>query len=698
MSQKTKIFTYLKKQLQLSEEMCEYVYTAIKEEKEEVIHTVLEEKHWKNIMSFFNSKNLNLDELKKIDEIFNYQIKNKKTKQKTEAAEDKTVKHVSFNNEEYIFEGKLKKNFEKILKVIKNNKITVLRGNTGIGKTTMLPVKLMDHFKNIVCTQPRRIAAITVAQQAAKLKKSKIWDKVGYAVRFDTVKSEKTKLLYMTDGLFIKQTVGNKNSSYDLIIIDEAHERSINIDILLGYLKHNLGNAHLLVMSATLESKKLIDYFNCPLITLRHKMHKVEEFYLESPIEDNFKIAIQTVIDILATSKEGNILVFMSGQEEIKKAVVESLSVLDGTDHVILPLYSSMSMKDQRRVFQKSARKIIFATNIAETSVTIENIKYVIDTGYVKSLFVDNSSVSYLLKERISKSQAKQRAGRAGRTTEGFVYHLYTKKEMEKFEENTKPAILRESVADAVLMLISFGISDIYEFDYIDKPEMAVFDKVIEEFYFLGILDKDMNLTGLGKNVSKLPLSYKMGISLFNSIKNGNFDKISTIFAFLECPAVFSEVDRFSAMKTVQNKIYKSFTMGNGKIYMFLSIFDQWKSSNFSDEFLTANFLKKCAMLKVKKIKSQLIKLFNFTGEDSNSNVEDSLCSGYLMNSAKLCQGTYVTLYDGLKVKMHYMDPLYKQHPKYVIFFELFHTNQTYIGCCCEINKTHLDDAANKSK
>ncbi|MGL5900468.1 MAG: helicase-related protein, partial [Lactobacillaceae bacterium] len=329
----------------------------------------------------------------------------------------------NFDTEEDESVDPVESKIDLIYNLLKINNIVLIQGDTGCGKTTKIPRLLLKKYKNIVCTQPRRIAAISVAKRVSKDLNTKVGDLVGYAVRFEDCISKNTRLRFVTDGILLREISQYQNlEKYDCIVIDEAHERTINIDILLGFCKSMLDKNHkmkIVIMSATLATENFINFFNCPFIDIKHKKHPLENYFLKNYKTDCwFEETLKTIVQLEKTEPTGDILVFLTGQEEIKEAHEILKEYIDIGNCKFFTMYSSMPIEEQELVFEKyPIRKIILSTNVCETSITIENIKFVIDCGRVKQMrYSDNLGMYILETAMISKAQARQRSGRAGRT------------------------------------------------------------------------------------------------------------------------------------------------------------------------------------------------------------------------------------------------------------------------------------------
>ena len=343
----------------------------------------------------------------------------------------------------------------------------ILQGETGSGKTTQVPQFLLEAGlcgdKNIACTQPRRVAAMSVAKRVSEEMDVQLGSTVGYTIRFEDKTSESTRLKYLTDGMLLRESMSDPLlSAYNVIVLDEAHERTLSTDILFGLLKEILPKRpelKVVVMSATLNAERFQEYFEgSPLLDVPGRMFPVEVFYTQQPEQDYFSAAVKTVLQIHVDDEPGDVLLFLTGEEEIEQACTEIRNEARklGEDVsgpiLVIPLYSTLPPQQQNRIFDeapapnrkgKPGRKVVVATNIAETSLTIDGIVYVVDPGLSKQkVYNPRLRIESLLVSPISRASAKQRSGRAGRTRPGKCYRLFTESSFNKeLEENSYPEI-----------------------------------------------------------------------------------------------------------------------------------------------------------------------------------------------------------------------------------------------------------------
>jgi ATP-dependent helicase HrpA len=454
----------------------------------------------------------------------------------------------------------------EILEAIKNNQVVVIAGATGSGKTTQIPKMCLELGRSSIAhTQPRRIAARAVAERIAEELKVDLGDLVGYQVRFTDKSGAKTKIKVMTDGILLNAMQRNRKlEQYDTIIIDEAHERSLNIDFLLGYIKQLLPkrpDLKVIITSATIDPESFSKHFNdAPIIEVSGRTFPIEVRYrpINQDEEDNpdpdasttardYIDGILSALDELVLEEKGDVLVFLSGESEIRDAQEAIQGRITagslGTGVEVLPLYGRLSSAEQHRVFETSKvaglkRRIILATNVAETSLTIPNIKYVIDAGTARiSRYSPAAKVQRLPIEAISKASANQRAGRAGRTSPGVVIRLYSELEYEAKSEFTDPEILRTNLASVILQAAQLGLGEITKFPFLQAPEPRGVKDGLSLLAELGCLkdpkSKEVELTDVGKSLARLPIEPRFGRMLLESKKHDLVREVMIIVAGL---------------------------------------------------------------------------------------------------------------------------------------------------------------------
>lgn len=415
---------------------------------------------------------------------------------------------------------------EEIAQAIREHQVVIVAGETGSGKTTQLPKICLELGRGIGGmighTQPRRIAARSVAIRIAEELASPLGEAVGYKVRFSDHSHPNSYIKLMTDGILLAELQSDRNlSQYDTLIIDEAHERSLNIDFLLGYLKKLLPkrpDLRLVITSATIDTQRFSKHFNhAPVIEVSGRSYPVEICYRPLASEDESETdlisSILSAVDELAhLDRQGDILIFLSGERDIRD-VAEALRKHHPTHTEILPLYSRLSTSEQNRIFQQSRfRRIVLATNVAETSLTVPGIRYVIDPGTARiSRYSYRSKVQRLPIEKISRSSAAQRAGRCGRVSAGVCIRLYSEEDFQLRPEYTEPEIQRTSLASVILQMRVLSLGNPEEFPFIDPPDQRYVNDGFRLLCELGAIDENRQLTPVGRDLARLPIDPKIG-------------------------------------------------------------------------------------------------------------------------------------------------------------------------------------------
>lgn len=611
----------------------------------------------------------------------------------------------------------------ELVRVVRQKDCVILIGETACGKTTQLPQYLhATGFTKrgiIGITQPRRVAAVTVADRVAMEMGVNLGDLVGYSVRFDDTTSNATRIKYLTDGMLLREALLDPLlQRYSVIVLDEAHERTINTDILFGIVKtaqeerRHLSKTPLkiVVMSATMDVDHFSRYFNdAPVHTLEGRQHPISMMHAVKPQEDYVFSALVTVFQIHRSQGPGDILVFCTGQEEIESVVRharETRLQLDPEEQNILalPLYAALPSSLQLKVFEptpKGWRKVIFSTNIAETSITIPGIKYVVDTGVVKErTYQPETGLEVLKVRKISKAQASQRAGRAGRECSGVCYRLYTKVQYEAMREHGVPEIQRCSLAGVVLQMLALGIKDVFAFDFMDKPSEKHLMEALIRLHQLGAVEKkeELQLTSLGQKMAAFPLEPRFAKIILCSKELGCTEEILTIISILSGDSVlyFVEKNRERA-----NEVWKKFQSNEGDHVMLLNVYKAYKSAKGNKAWCKENFVNKKNMLKVVEIRSQLTELCVKAGIPLRSCGQDStafrkcLAAGLFTNVAELQKnGDYLTLDARKKVYIHPSSCLFSSSPACVVFTEMVETTKCYMRNLTLVDPDWLPDVA----
>lgn len=609
---------------------------------------------------------------------------------------------------------------DELMQAVHDNQILIVVGETGSGKTTQITQFLLeagfaDNGKKIACTQPRRVAAISIAKRVAEEQGCQVGAEVGYNVRFDDNTSPKTKIKYLTDGMLQREALLDADmTQYSVIMLDEAHERTIPTDVLFALAKQAAANRpdlKLIVTSATLDAERFSGYFgDCPIMHIPGRTFPVEIVYTKEPEMDYLDAAMLTVMQIHMSEPDGDILVFLTGQEEIDTAcemLNEKIKVLGKSvpDLLVLPVYSALPSEMQTRIFDPApagSRKVVIATNIAETSITIDGIYYVVDPGFSKvNAYDPRLGMDSLLITPISQAQANQRSGRAGRTGPGKCYRLYTESAFQnEMLPNTVPEIQRQNLAHTILMLKALGINDIVHFDFMDPPPPSTLQAALEQLYGLAALDDEGYLTKLGRRMADFPMEPALSKVLISSVDAGCAQEILTIIAMLSVQTIFF---RPRDKKDKADQKHAKFADASGDHLTLLHVYDAWQRSGCSRAWCANNFIQERSLLRARDVRKQLVMILTrrskqpirSCGQSSLDIVRKVLCSGYFRNTArKDPQEGYKTLVENTPVYMHPSSALFRKHAQYVLYHTLLLTSKEYMHCASVIDPKWLVEVA----
>ena len=481
---------------------------------------------------------------------------------------------------------------EEIKKAIAENQVTIICGETGSGKTTQLPKICLELGRGaaglIGHTQPRRLAARSVAERIAEELKSEIGSAVGYKVRFTDHTSRDACVKLMTDGILLAETQTDRYlAAYDTIIIDEAHERSLNIDFLLGYLKQLLPrrpDLKVIITSATIDAERFSQHFNgAPVLEVSGRTYPVEILYrpLTSKDEDDAEVeltdAIVDAADELARHGEGDILVFLPGEREIREAA-EALrkSTLRRNDE-ILPLFARLSHAEQHKIFHPSGakRRIVLATNVAETSLTVPGIKYVIDTGLARvKRYSARAKVEQLHVEKISQAAARQRSGRCGRVSAGVCIRLFSEEDFNSRTEFTDPEIVRSNLAAVILRMAALKLGDVAAFPFLEAPDQRYINDGFQVLLELGAVNEHNGLTKLGEQMARLPIDPKIARILLAAKKH---DCMAEILVIASALSIQDPRERPLEARDAAAKAHERFTDKQSDFLAYLNIWDSFQ-------------------------------------------------------------------------------------------------------------------------
>ena len=612
---------------------------------------------------------------------------------------------------------------DDIIQAVADHQVLIIVGETGSGKTTQLPQYLheagytKDGMK-IGCTQPRRVAAMSVAARVAEEMGVKIGNEVGYAIRFEDQTSDKTVLKYQTDGMLLRELLSDPElSAYSAIMIDEAHERTISTDIAIALLK-DIARARpelrLLISSATMDAQKFQKYFDdAPIFNIPGRRYSVDVHYTSQPEANYLAAAITTVFQIHITQGKGDILVFLTGQEEIEACeanLQETARKLGNKvpEMIICPIYANLPTDLQAKIFEPTpagARKVVLATNIAETSLTIDGIVYVIDPGFVKeNVFNPRTGMESLVVTPCSRASAGQRAGRAGRVGPGKCFRLYTKQAyLNELDDNTTPEIQRTNLTGVILMLKSLGINDLIDFDFMDPPPTDTLVRAVEQLYALGALNNAGELTKVGRQMAEFPTDPMLAKAILAADKFGCVSEVLSIIAMLgEASALFyrpkdKKIHADSARARFTNK-------DGGDMLSLLNIWTEWVDSDYSYVWARENFLQQRSLSRARDVRDQLARLCDRVEVDPESSVgvqnimpiQKAITAGFFPNAARLQKGgdSYRTVKNGQSVYLHPSSVLMEVNPKWVIYYELVLTSKEYMRSNMPLKPEWLTEVA----
>ncbi|KAH9929819.1 P-loop containing nucleoside triphosphate hydrolase protein [Fomitopsis serialis] len=590
---------------------------------------------------------------------------------------------------------------DALLQAVRNHQVLIVVGDTGSGKTTQMTQYLAEagfaDKGKIGCTQPRRVAAMSVAKRVAEEVGCRLGQEVGYTIRFEDCTGPETRIKYMTDGMLQRECLVDPDvSAYSLIMLDEAHERTIHTDVLFGLLKKAMKrrpDLKVIVTSATLDAEKFSKYFfGCPIFTIPGRTYPVEILYTKEPETDYLDASLITVMQIHLSEPPGDILLFLTGQEEIDttcEILYERMKALGPKvpELIILPIYSALPSEVQSRVFDPTppgSRKVVVATNVAETSLTIPGIYYVIDPGFSKQNAYDPKlGMDSLVVMPISQAQARQRAGRAGRTGPGKCYRLYTETAFRnEMLPSSIPDIQRTNLAHIILMLKAMGINDLLSFDFMDAPPAQTMLTALESLYALSALDDEGLLTKLGRKMADFPMEPPLAKMLIASVELGCSEEILSIVAMLSVQSVFYRPKEKQGQADSKKA---KFHQPEGDHLTLLTVYNGWKASNFSNPWCYENFIQARSMRRAQDVRKQLLGIMDrykheiiSAGRDYNR-VRRAICSGYFRHAAKKDpQEGYKTLVEGTPVYIHPSSALFNRNPEWCIYHELILTTREY--------------------
>nr|WP_315487441.1 ATP-dependent RNA helicase HrpA [uncultured Undibacterium sp.] len=610
---------------------------------------------------------------------------------------------------------------EEIAEALQKNQVIIVCGETGSGKTTQLPkicLELGRGLKGLIGhTQPRRIAASSTAKRIAQELNSPLGEHVGFKVRFTDTLTKGASVKLMTDGILLAETQTDPLlRQYDTIIIDEAHERSLNIDFLLGYLKQILPKRRdlkVIITSATIDAQRFANHFGendkaAPVIEVSGRLYPVELRYRpiqadEKDKERDLMVAITDAVDELCRIGSGDVLVFLPGEREIRDAA-EALRKHHPPHVEILPLFARLSAQEQERVFKISnARRIVLATNVAETSLTVPGIRYVVDAGLARvKRYSYKNKVEQLQIEAIAQSAANQRAGRCGRVAAGVCIRLYDEQEFKQRTAFTEPEILRSSLAAVILRMKSLRLTDVESFPFIEPPPGRAIADGYQLLQELGAMDDSNELTAVGKELAKLPLDPRVGRMILAARDNQALSEVLIIAAAL---SVQDPRDRPMDAQTAADLAHKKFADEKSEFTSYLKIW-KWfedaiehkKTNRQLQDNCRSNFLSQMRLREWREVHSQLLTIVKEQGWRLNEapatyeQLHLALLTGLLGNIGFKSEED--SHYLGARAIKFYIWPgsyMAKKAGKWIMAAELVDTTRLYGRCLAQIQPEWLE-------
>ncbi|RKP12336.1 putative ATP-dependent RNA helicase DHX35 [Piptocephalis cylindrospora] len=622
-----------------------------------------------------------------------------------------------------------------ILHRLNHSRVLILVGHTGSGKSTQIPQYLDEAGWAtgpwmIACTQPRRIAVTSVAQRVAQEMRVQVGAQVGYSIRFDRrILEGKTRIKFLTDGMLLQEAISDPLlSRYSVIMVDEAHERSVNTDLLLGLLKRILRkrptDLRIIVSSATLQSETIKSFFAdtlsdgagndtletdpVSLLSLEGRSFPVEIHHLSQPTDDYMERAFQTVCDIHQKEPPGDVLIFLTGKEEVNRLVGQikdyGSRLLHGKMQLnAFPLYAGLPLVEQMDIFspgQAGTRRVIVSTNISEASVTVDGISYVIDCGFVKiRTYNPDMETHQLVTTPISQASATQRAGRAGRTAPGKVYRLYTKASYESLSPHMVPEIQRSDLSPIILQLKAMGVENIMDFSFLSPPPIPLVSQALETLNALGVLDDQGGLTPIGEKMVGMPLEPRLAKMILVSGDLGCSQEMLSIAAMLSVTSIFIQPP---GEKTEASEAKAQWAVQEGDHLTLLNVYNAYvERGKSSGKWCYRHYLNAKSLERASIIRSQYIALAKKVSlplVSCQGRVEPilkAIASGYFDHAAQMQgDGSFKCLRNGLTLHLHPESVLFKQSPTWVVYHEVMETTRNFMRDVTAIEPTWLTEVA----
>ena len=610
---------------------------------------------------------------------------------------------------------------QKILDCMENNQVVIVESPTGSGKTTQIPVILYEagYATNgmIGVTQPRRIAALSVSEFISKQLGTSYPGLVGYKMRFEDFTNQDTRIKIMTDGILLQEMkLDPWLSKYSVLMIDEAHERSLNIDFVLGLVKRVLKERkdfHVIVSSATMNTQVFSEYFdNAPIVSIDTITYPVALVYdpvpggvttsTDSGCDQLLNKIYNTVDRVLDNDEDGGILIFLPGEKIIKDCVDRLAYSPIGRKLHILPLYGRLPKEEQERVFDpapEGKRKVVISTNIAETSVTISDITTVIDSGLCKLNFYNPKNfTSSLIESTVSRASCNQRKGRAGRTQAGTCYRLYNRKDFDTRPEYTLEEIYRTDLSEVVLRMSELGITDFYDFDFIANPGKEGIIGAVDTLHMLGALEEDNYLSPIGQMMVKFPLEPRISRIIVEAIMRfpDVLDKALIAASFLSAnsPFVLPPNEEMEARKA-----HHRFRDMQGDFCTYINLFHAYKQTDNREKFCKKNYLDERVMAEIENINFQLTEIVSekmgIPVVENKGNMSDYLCCIAAGMIQFVCVRTGRENYHSLTadhICIHPGSVMFKQNPVFIVAGEIVRTSRIFAMSVSPLTKPMLDN------
>jgi len=600
---------------------------------------------------------------------------------------------------------------DDLIGLLRTEPVVVIEGATGCGKSTQIPRMMLQAGVapqgRIGVTQPRRIACLSVSTKIAIDTGTEVGGLVGYKMRFADATTRETRVKVMTDGILIQEMQLDRNlDEYDVLMIDEAHERSLNIDIILGLVKQILTrrrDLRVIISSATIDPERFSRYFDgAPILTVPHHPHPVTTRHLAldgAMITELIDVAADEAARIVHSGRPGDILVFVTGEGDIKQFVQRLAPEVVGRA-TILPLYARLSREEQEAVFDPvQGTKVVVATNIAETSVTIDGIDWVIDTGRAKiNAFNPKTLIQSLEEQPISQASAEQRRGRTGRTRPGTCLRLYTREALQRRPRYTDPEILRSDLAEVVLRMLDLGIAEVERFDFATPPNREAIPATLSRLLLLGAIDEARRLTDLGKRMVRFPLDPRLARIVMES-----HDRYPMVMReVLICCAFLSSRQPFLlplGEEDLAREAHDRFADPLGDFASYVKLFGAFEHVRDKESFCERNYLDLRMLNELANVVEQLEEIVRNMGSEIRSggpheHVLRCLLAGLAENLCRRGKGReYETLREH-QVLIHPGSYLKGTRPAFMVVGEIVRTSRVFARSCSPVHAEWIADVS----